>query len=125
MNKSKIFTQAHKLAKSVHITGECYRVTFSAALKIVIAESKVQKTLSDIFLDAGAKAWSTPDGKVSRIYINSSDVIVKALEIPASRIRSDGRTIKTKSYIQNNIAYVDDGAIATSLRSAKIQVIRI
>ena len=41
MNKSQIFTQAHKLAKSVHVAGDCYRVTFGAALKIVIAESKL------------------------------------------------------------------------------------
>ena len=43
MNKSQIFTQAHKLAKSVHVAGDCYRVTFGAALKIVIAESKAPK----------------------------------------------------------------------------------
>ena len=41
MNKSQIFTQAHKLAKSVHVAGDCYRVTFGAALKIVISESKL------------------------------------------------------------------------------------
>ena len=41
MNKSQIFTQAHKLTKSVHVAGDCYRVTFGAALKIVIAESKL------------------------------------------------------------------------------------
>lgn len=41
MNKSQIFKKAHELAKSVHVAGDCYRVTFGAALKIVIAESKL------------------------------------------------------------------------------------
>lgn len=41
MNKSQIFKKAHALAKSVHVAGDCYRVTFGAALKIVIAESKL------------------------------------------------------------------------------------
>ena len=41
MNKSQIFKKAHELAKSVHVVGDCYRVTFGAALKIVIAESKL------------------------------------------------------------------------------------
>lgn len=41
MNKSTTFKKAHELAKSVHVVGECYRVTFGAALKIVIAESKL------------------------------------------------------------------------------------
>ena len=40
-NKSQIFKKAHELAKSVHVAGDCYRVTFGAALKIVIAESKL------------------------------------------------------------------------------------
>jgi hypothetical protein len=41
MNKSQIFKKPTKLAKSVHVAGDCYRVTFGAALKIVIAESKL------------------------------------------------------------------------------------
>ena len=41
MNKSQIFKAAHALAKSVHVAGDCYRVTFGAALKIIIAESKL------------------------------------------------------------------------------------
>lgn len=41
MNKSQIFKKAHELTKSVHVAGDCYRVTFGAALKIVIAESKL------------------------------------------------------------------------------------
>ena len=41
MNKSTTFKKAHELAKSVHVAGDCYRVTFGAALKIVISESKL------------------------------------------------------------------------------------
>lgn len=67
MNKSQIFTQAHKLAKSVHVAGESYRVTFGAALKIVIAESKAPKTLAERLLDAGAKVWEQHGFK--RIYM--------------------------------------------------------
>lgn len=33
MNKSTTFKKAHELAKSVHVVGECYRVTFGAASK--------------------------------------------------------------------------------------------
>ena len=125
MNKSTTFKKAHELAKSVHVVGECYRVTFGAALKIVIAESKAPKTLAERLLDAGAKSWVSADGKINRVYINSSDVIVSGLNVSAEDIRSNGRTIKTKSYIQNDVAYVDDGAIANVLRAANIQVIRI
>jgi hypothetical protein len=45
MNKSTTFKKAHQLAKSVHVAGDCYRVTFGAALKIVIAESKAPLNL--------------------------------------------------------------------------------
>lgn len=40
MTKQETFKKAHELAKSVHQQGECYRATFGAALKLVIAESK-------------------------------------------------------------------------------------
>ena len=40
MNKSAMFKKAHKIAKRVHVAGECYRVTFGAALKIVCAQAK-------------------------------------------------------------------------------------
>lgn len=40
MNKSQIFKAAHALTKAAHVAGESYRVTFGAALRIVIAESK-------------------------------------------------------------------------------------
>lgn len=40
MNKSEIFKAAHALTKLVNKAGDCYRVTFAAALRIVIAGSK-------------------------------------------------------------------------------------
>ena len=69
MNKSQIFTQAHKLAKSVHVAGDCYRVTFGAALKIVIAESKAPKSAKQLFLDLGGKEW-VKEG-FDRVYVTA------------------------------------------------------
>lgn len=40
MNKSAIFKAAHALTKATIKTGDDYRVTFSAALKICIADAK-------------------------------------------------------------------------------------
>ena len=53
MNKSQIFTTAHK----------------SAALKIVIAESKAPKSAKQFFLDLGGKEW-VKEG-FDRVYINA------------------------------------------------------
>ena len=39
MNKSELFKAAHKLAKSVIKAGDNYRVTFGAALKMILSES--------------------------------------------------------------------------------------
>ena len=55
MNKSQIFKTAHTLAKSVHVAGDCYRVTFGAALKIVIAESKTPKSIVKVSFNAWKK----------------------------------------------------------------------
>ena len=55
MKNSQIFKKAHQLAKSVHVAGDCYRVTFSAALKIVIAESKAPKTIVNVSVNAWKK----------------------------------------------------------------------
>ncbi len=55
MTKSQIFKKAHELAKSVHVAGDCYRVTFGAALKIVIAESKAPKTVVKVSMNAWKK----------------------------------------------------------------------
>ena len=52
MTNSQIFKAAHKLAKSVHVEGDCYRVTFGAALKIVIAESKAPVLNVETFMNA-------------------------------------------------------------------------
>jgi len=55
MNKSQIFKAAHQLAKSVHVAGDCYRVTFGAALKIVIAESKAPKSVVKVSMNVWKK----------------------------------------------------------------------
>ena len=69
MTNSQIFKAAHKLAKSVHVAGDCYRVTFGAALKIVIAESKAPKSAKQFFLDLGGKPW-VKEG-FDRIYLTA------------------------------------------------------
>lgn len=69
MNKSTTFKKAHELAKSVHVVGECYRVTFGAALKIVIAESKAPKSAKQFFLDLGGNEWAKEG--FDRVYINA------------------------------------------------------
>ena len=55
MNKSQIFKAAHALAKSVHVAGDCYRVTFCAALKIAFAESKAPKASIQVVFTAWKK----------------------------------------------------------------------
>jgi hypothetical protein len=67
MNKSQIFKAAHALAKSVHVAGDCYRVTFGAALKIVIAESK-----TPVLETFTLTAWTKKAGE-HRIYIKISN----------------------------------------------------
>lgn len=44
MNKSAIFKKAHAMTKAAIKAGDSYAVTFGAALRIVIAESKTPKT---------------------------------------------------------------------------------
>jgi hypothetical protein len=38
MNKSKLFKAAHAMAKKVHKVGDCYRVTFGAAVRAIVAK---------------------------------------------------------------------------------------
>ena len=68
MTNSQIFKAAHKLAKSVHVAGDCYRVTFSAALKIVISESKAPKTIVNVSVSAWKK------GEHHRLYFKVLNV---------------------------------------------------
>ena len=73
MNKSAVFKSAHAITKAVHVAGDCYRVTFGAAVKIIIAESKAApKTLADRLIEAGAKVWTSPDGKINRVYVTQA-----------------------------------------------------
>ena len=43
MSNSINFKAAHTMAKTVHVKGDCYRTTFGACLKIVIADAKKAK----------------------------------------------------------------------------------
>jgi len=78
MNKSQIFKAAHALTKSVHVAGDCYRVTFGAALKIVIAESKSKNLGLEKFRSVVEKAiqknvlafWSK--NSLKRAYVKNS-----------------------------------------------------
>lgn len=72
MNKSAIFKAAHALTKATVQAGDSYAVTFAAALRIVIAESKAPKTLADRLIEAGAKVWTSPNGKITRVYVNQA-----------------------------------------------------
>ena len=124
MNKSELFKAAHKLAKSVIKSGDNYRVTFGAAIKAIL-EGPVMttKSIADQLIEAGAKVWEKGDMK--RIYINTSDVFVKAFDLAENALRSDARTFKTKTYFSNNVCHTDDGAIANVMRSLNVQVVRI
>ena len=124
MNKSELFKAAHKLAKSVIKSGDNYRVTFGAAIKAIL-EGLVMttKSIADQLIEAGAKVWEK--GNMKRIYINTSDVFVKAFDLAENALRSDARTFKTKTYFSNNVCHTDDGAIANVMRSLNVQVVRI
>lgn len=37
MTRSQLFTAAHRIARTAHVAGDCYRVTFAAALREVRA----------------------------------------------------------------------------------------
>ena len=124
MNKSQLFKAAHKLAKSVIKSGDNYRITFGAAIKAIL-EGLVMttKSIADQLVEAGAKVWEK--GNMKRIYINTSDVVVKAFDLAENALRSDARTFKTKTYFSNNVCHTDDGAIANVMRSLNVQVVRI
>lgn len=55
MNNSVIFSKAHALTKATIKTGDNYAVTFAAALKTVITESKVS---AEIYIVEFRNAWT-------------------------------------------------------------------
>ena len=77
MNKSAIFKAAHALTKATVKAGDSYQVTFAAALRIIIAESKAPKTLREMLIAAGAKVWTASTGKMSRVYVTqeAADIV--------------------------------------------------
>lgn len=117
MNKSQIFKAAHKLAKSVHVAGDCYRVTFGAAIKAIL-EGLVMttKSIEDQLIEAGAKIWEK--GNMKRIYIN--DAVAQTVfnegllkDFPQLKI-SVG---KAKFYfdLNHNVFTADNGTIRTAI----------
>lgn len=85
MNKSEIFKAAHAMTKATVQAGDSYAVTFAAALRIVIAQSKDSKmtTLEAIKAKFSVNAWN------DRFYVN----------LPVnSRMRGDNTT---KVFIKN------------------------
>lgn len=69
LNKSAIFSKAHALTKATIQAGDNYAVTFAAALKIVIAESKAPASILDLLAEAGL-IEAANDYKGIRTYIN-------------------------------------------------------
>jgi hypothetical protein len=126
MNKSQIFKAAHKLAKSVHVVGECYRVTFGAALKIVIAESKAPKTIEQLAIEAGAKTWEK--GTISRIYFNDRSVVAATLGytvVAKPTYANEMKAGKTNTFLQNGVLHTDCGQVANAFRACGHTVKRI
>lgn len=68
MNKSIIFKLAHRMAKMVHVAGECYRVTFGAALKTIRGLSE------EILLCLDAKKFTFSKTQDKRVFIKVKDL---------------------------------------------------
>lgn len=101
MNKSQIFKVAHKLAKSVHVVGDCYRVTFSAALKIVITESKAPKLTAEVFMNAfKAESLSTCMKNWKSCGVTNFDADIAYFEKSWIKTHSDERHARNR-FIQN------------------------
>jgi len=72
MTKSEIFAKAHKVTKATVQAGDDYRVTFGAALKMVISESKEGGEMYVMSYDKGAlsitniEAARTTGGEVAK-----------------------------------------------------------
>lgn len=50
MTNSQLFKQAHKLAKAIILKGDCYRATFGACIRHIIAKTK--ETISKVKVTA-------------------------------------------------------------------------
>lgn len=75
MNKSQIFKAAHQLTKATIQAGDCYRVNFSAALKIIISQFKediIMTTMQEKLIAAGGRIWEKDAMK--RIYLSQAMV---------------------------------------------------
>lgn len=72
MNKSQLFKAAHKLAKSVIKSGDNYRVTFGAAIKVVLAKvATMLKTVEFAIKKGALNRWT--HGDMNRAYVANFD----------------------------------------------------
>lgn len=72
MNKSELFKAAHKLAKSAIKSGDNYRVTFGAAIKMILSESTVEIYEVEFF-----NAWTGKAFKKEIEALSHKDAIQK------------------------------------------------
>ena len=101
MTKSQIFKKAHELAKSVHVAGDCYRVTFGAALKIVIAESKAPKLTAEVFMNAfKAESLSTCMKNWKSCGVTNFDADIAYFEKSWAKTHSDARHTRNR-FVKN------------------------
>lgn len=68
MNKSIVFKLAHRMAKMVHVAGECYRVTFGAALKSIRGLSE------EILFCLDAKKFIFSKTQDGRVFVKARDL---------------------------------------------------
>ena len=79
MNKSELFKAAHKLAKSVIKSGDNYRVTFGAAIKVV--KEKIANTVKSVeyAIKKGVlNSWAKTD--MNRAYVANFNKLVAELQ---------------------------------------------
>lgn len=101
MNKSTTFKKAHELAKSVHVAGDCYRVTFGAALKIVIAESKAPALTAEKFMNAfKAESLNACMKNLAACGVTKFDADIADFERTWAKTHSDARHARNR-FIKN------------------------
>lgn len=120
MNKSAIFKAAHALTKATVQAGDSYAVTFAAALRIVIAESKSTpaKSLTEQLIEAGAKVWTSPNGKITRIYVTqaAADIVFNNDILKGWPVRvSINKTANL--YIENDKLFSNSGSNRTAFNA--------
>ena len=88
MTNSVLFKQAHAMTKQVNQTGDCYRVTFGACLKLLMSVENSRKGATNPLMEAFYIASDLDSG-----ILNYQGVIVIS--------RYNGKTIKKGSVFYN------------------------